>query len=272
MSNTTTTSPQTLQASLLRPPLLHILRAAGFTRTRPAVLDTLIDLTSRYLTLLANHTAQHAQERQAVDPTETEATITITDLRMALQDVGAFHPQISEIEELARGEEDLRGVEAFVAWCQGEGNAEIRRIAGMGGGDAAAAAAIVKATTGMNGGDAPGASKQGSSAAVAQAAAEAEAILEVEGREDFLTQLKKKHSKTGEESRWQGTVLGKEMGEREVVIEGGEAGSIGDWGRKLARVGPGDGTDGGGKLVGQGRSGSSSPLSEITGSGVESAF
>lgn len=48
-------------------------------------------------------------------------------------------------------------------------------------------------------------------------------------KEDYLTALKKKHSKTGEESRYAGTVLGKHAEEHPVVIEGG-APSIQDWG------------------------------------------
>jgi len=44
--------------------------------------------------------------------------------------------------------------------------------------------------------------------------------------------LKKKHSKTGEESRYQGTVLGKSAEEHPIVIEGG-AGSIKDWGMQI---------------------------------------
>lgn len=45
--------------------------------------------------------------------------------------------------------------------------------------------------------------------------------------------LKKKHSKTGEESRYQGTVLGKSNEPHPIVIEGG-AGSIRDWKAQIA--------------------------------------
>jgi transcription initiation factor TFIID subunit 3 len=47
-------------------------------------------------------------------------------------------------------------------------------------------------------------------------------------KEDYLTALKKKHSKTGEESRYAGTVLGKHAEEHLLVIEGG-APSISAW-------------------------------------------
>ncbi len=118
-------SSHALYTSLLRPPVLHILRAAGFHATRPAVLDTLVDLAARYLALLATTAASHAMINRS-DPTPT-----VMDVRMALQDVGALRPQISIMEEQYRGEEDLRGMNAFIAWMEGEGNTEIRRIAGL---------------------------------------------------------------------------------------------------------------------------------------------
>ncbi|MCJ1231313.1 hypothetical protein MMC12_007990 [Toensbergia leucococca] len=185
-----------LYTSLLRPPILHILRAAGFHATRPAVLDTLVDLAARYLALLASTAASHASINH------NDLTPTITDVRMALYDVGALRPQISIMEEQSRGEEDLRGVEAFIEWVMGEGNKEIRRIAGL--------------------------------AAMEGEAAEVEALVD---REDFLTALKKKHSKTGEESRYQGTVLGKLAEERPVRIEGGQVESIQAWEARLREQG-----------------------------------
>lgn len=118
-------SSHALYTSLLRPPILHILRAAGFHATRPAVLDTLVDLAARYLALLATTTASHAMINH------NEPTPTVMDVRMALQDLGALRPQISIMEEQCRGEEDMRGIEAFVMWVKGEGNKEIRRIAGL---------------------------------------------------------------------------------------------------------------------------------------------
>ena len=118
-------APNAIHTSLLRPPILHILRAAGFQATRPAVLDTLVDLTSRYLTILASSTASHAlSNHNTLDP-------TITDVRLALQDCGALYPQRSAMEEQALGEEDLRGVERFIEWMTGDANKEIRRVAGL---------------------------------------------------------------------------------------------------------------------------------------------
>lgn len=118
-------SSNALHIALLRPPILHILRAAGFHATRPAVLDTFVDIAARYLTLLATKTASYALTNH------NDVTPTITDVRMALHDVGALWPQISVAEEQIRQEEDMRGVDAFIDWIRGEGNHEIRRIAGL---------------------------------------------------------------------------------------------------------------------------------------------
>lgn len=49
---------------------------------------------------------------------------------------------------------------------------------------------------------------------------------------DFRAAMKKKHSKTGEESRYQGTVLGKEVEVQAVTIVGGPAVSIAEFTQK----------------------------------------
>ncbi len=217
---------QPLHTSLLRPPILHILRAAGFTATRPSVVDTLADLASRYLLLLASNASRHALLHNPDLPPDS---ITITDVRLALQDAGALHPQMSEMEEQVLGTEDLRGVESFIAWCKSDVNTEIRRIAGLAP-DKTDGAAVETELQGQ--------------------------------REDFLQMLKKKHSKTGEESRYQGTALGKDIRERVITIEGGEVGCIRDWDARLRKRGkPREEKRG---EVAE-RSEGSTPLSEISG-------
>ena len=118
-------SSNALYGSLLRPIVLQILRAAGFQAARPAVVDTLVDLTIRYLMLLGQATASYSMENH------NDLTPTILDVRSALQDVGALRPQINNVEEYFRGAEDMRGIEAFLAWIRGDVNKEIRRIAGL---------------------------------------------------------------------------------------------------------------------------------------------
>ena len=222
-------SPSPLFLALLRPPVLQILRAAGFTTARPSTIDTLVDITSRYIILLASRTAIHARAHTGeilIPPAPTDdldalldtltantekdpnvleescwstleaPNVTIPDIRQALLDTGALHPQLAPLEEAARGAEDMRGVENFVAWCKGAKNAEIRRIAGF----APTSSNTVGTTSGKD------------------------AMPVPEAPEDFLTHLKKKHAKSGagEESRYAGTVLGKDLEEQEVTIEGWE--------------------------------------------------
>lgn len=115
-----------LHITLLRPPIIQILRAAGFHSTRPAVLDTLTDIASRYLLLLASSTAQHATNSHPAEP-----TANLDDIIMALSEAGALKPQLSRTEEDMQGEEDMRGLEAFLSWFSGPANTEIRRVAGF---------------------------------------------------------------------------------------------------------------------------------------------
>lgn len=117
-------STHTFQAALLRPPVLHILRAAGFHSTRSSVVDSLVDLAARYMMVLADATATHYASHDHLSGPEIE------DVRRAMEDCGVFRPQLHVTEEEWRGEEDLRGVEAFMEWFGSDVNREIMRIAG----------------------------------------------------------------------------------------------------------------------------------------------
>lgn len=172
--------------------MLHILRAVGYHATKPDVLDTIVDLAARYLSMLASKAAIHAQENHS------DTDLSITDVRMALEDVGALRPQRSAMEERITGQEDMRGIDAFIKWMQGDEHREIRRIAGMTENEAP-----------VPGLDSPA------------------------EKEDFLTALKKKHNKTGESSRFQGTVLGTYAEEKPVRIEGGPSASLQEWAAQL---------------------------------------
>lgn len=224
MANTTSN----LHTSLLRPSVIHILRAAGFHSTRPSVLDTLVNLTERHLLLLARTTAEHALlSHNSLIP-------GLTDVRLALGECGVLGPVDSAAEEEWRerkrrgnalvegeggGEErvaslkrkrdarDVREVETFERWVLGGRNAEIRRVAGI-------LPDVGALGVGVGG----------------------EAVV----GEDWLTVLRKKVGRGGEEERLRGTVLGEggggavgggEIGP--VVIEGGPVGSLDEWARLL---------------------------------------
>ncbi|EPS31410.1 hypothetical protein POX_h09697 [Penicillium oxalicum] len=189
-------SGHNLHNALLRPPIIQILRAQGFHSTRPSVLETLSDLTGRYLMILASATASHAANAHPEDPVPV-----LEDVYQALLDAGALRPQLREWEEDWAGEEDLRGLDSLIGWITGPAHREIRRIAGFvpSEGDMVDPDAIEK--------------------------------------EDFLTSLKKKHSKTGEESRYAGTVLGKNGEEHPIVLEGGLP-SIREWSAQVRAKAP----------------------------------
>ncbi|KAJ5766056.1 uncharacterized protein N7511_003672 [Penicillium nucicola] len=180
-----------LHNALLRPPIVQILRAQGFHSTRPSVLESLQDLTGRYIMILASSAADHAANAHPQDPVPA-----LEDIYQALQDAGAIRPQLREWEEEWQGEEDMRGLDSFLGWITGPAHREIRRVAGF-----------VPSEGDMVDRDA----------------------ME---KEDYLTSLKKKHSKTGEESRYAGTVLGKSAEEHPIVIEGGLP-SIQEWGAQI---------------------------------------
>ena len=117
------TSPSAFHHSLLRPCVLHILRAAGYHSTRPSVLDTFTDIAGRYMLLLAQTTADHSATNH------TELEVSVEDVRMAMQDCGAIVPEKILEEQIYDGEEDTRGVDAFIEWAMGPENKEIRRVA-----------------------------------------------------------------------------------------------------------------------------------------------
>lgn len=126
-----------LYIALLRPAVIQILRATGFSYAKPAVIDCLTDLTARYLSILAASSAQNAFNNH------NDYVPTTQDIRQAMAENGGLRPQISTVEEAAKGFEeidgqwvpfeDMRGVNAFLEWAQGPVNKEIRRVAGLGG-------------------------------------------------------------------------------------------------------------------------------------------
>ncbi|KAK7738510.1 hypothetical protein SLS53_006029 [Cytospora paraplurivora] len=179
------TPPQAVFHALMRPSVIQILRATGFHSARPAVVDSLTDLAARYLEILCEETARHASANTGEWDYTGTVTPTIVDIRLALQDVGAFLPERDFEEQDFMEKEDTRGVEEFIAWAMGPRNENIRRIA-------------------LDGGE--------------------------EGATDYLTALKKRHSKTADDSKYAGTLLGSPHDHGLVVVEGGgEIDSIQTW-------------------------------------------
>jgi hypothetical protein len=141
-------SQNDLFLNLLRPAVLHILRATGFQHGKPSAVDTIVDLTARYLSLLAERTAYNAFSNH------NDLIPDITDVRMAMQDCALLVPTVTAGEELwkeilrkpleeynadagareeeeeRRDAEDTADVTEFIEWVTGDQNKEIRRIAG----------------------------------------------------------------------------------------------------------------------------------------------
>ena len=231
-------SAQSLNASLLRVSVLHILRAAGFHSTKPSVLDALVDITERYLLLLASSTATHALANH------NSSVPSLTDVRMGLTDCGVFGSTASAAEEewaermrrpyedwselphggrrrervlQMREDEDTRDVREFVDWVKGDRNREIRRVAGMIGGERSV-------VIGLGGGGVAGGNMAGPGVNGTNGTGMGEP-----SHEDWLAALKKKHSKIGEDARYAGTVLGRQGEDKDVKIEGGSVETIQQW-------------------------------------------
>ncbi|KAI5377451.1 hypothetical protein J4E82_003903 [Alternaria postmessia] len=209
-------SQNDLFLNLLRPAVLHILRATGFQHGKPSAVDTIVDFTARYLSLLAERTAYNAFSNH------NDLTPDVSDVRMAMQDCALLVPTMTAGEELwkeilrkpldeyneetgareneaaRRDAKDTADVTEFIEWVKGDQNKEIRRIAGI----------------------------------YKPVATNPTEQLDQEEMEDYLNTLMKKHSKTGVESRFQGTVLGVPAEPKTIKIEGGGAESIEEWNRR----------------------------------------
>ncbi|ROT37407.1 hypothetical protein SODALDRAFT_195894 [Sodiomyces alkalinus F11] len=237
------TPPTTLFHAFLRPCVLQILRATGYHAARPVVIDTFTELAARYLLSLCHATSAHALDNASTtaaaaaavtsdglnDDEETQPydspinpSITIVNVRMALEEAGAFairerflepdpgteqqrqHEQLHQEQrkfilgsDRDRMAEDTRGVDEFIAWFSGSKCRAIREmvIAGLGDG-------VVTAGT-----------AEGDSSAT-----------------DYLNALLSKHSKSTEDFKFHGTILGKGIeSSPEVLVEGGELSSIHKW-------------------------------------------
>ena len=151
-------------------------------------------------------------------------------MRIPVSELEASVPKGGEKRAMAekrkRDEQDVQDIKRFRRWFEGDTHAEMRRIAGL----VPDAASVTGAAAGGGGG--ANLPAVGVGGGVVQA-------------EDYLTVLKKRmHGKAGQDdSRLQGTVLGRhgaELGEDggggelgEVVIEGGPVQRIRDWMPKL---------------------------------------
>ncbi|KAJ2905361.1 hypothetical protein MKZ38_005660 [Zalerion maritima] len=174
------TPPASVFHSLLRPCVIQILRASGYHATKPTVIDFLTELTSKYLFMLCESTAQHASTHSP------DASPNIVDILDAFEDCAFIPPR--PLPSLENGQDDsqdldLSGFDDLLTWLNDPKYSEIRRIASDGEDDFT----------------------------------------------DYLSALKKRHSKTNEEARYQGTLLGKPNNHGDVVVEGWEFPTLQAW-------------------------------------------
>ena len=236
-------SPQVLYPSLLRPAVIHILRAAGFHATKPSVLDSLTDICARFCLLVATRIAAHAYDRTIsslreiehsadLDESGTNVQIvpSVSDVRHGLtsaaffghgmsasdeawcevmrKPLSSYPPGAREKERRRRDLEDTEDVREFVDWVTGPIAKEIRRIAGL-------------------------LQEEPSHSAIATLPSEPP-----HRKENYLETLKKKQSKSGDSARYHGTALGRATEDsRHVKIEGGPT-TLDEWKASLKRKRP----------------------------------
>ena len=252
-------SPHALHRALLTPFVLTTLRATGFHSTRPAVLDTLVDLAERYLVLLATSTADFAFLHH------NTPVPTVTDVRMAMEEHGAIVPRRGAAEEwwreILRRDRPSLGAEGGGAGGGGGAEAEGEgegQAGGQGQGQGMAGnagrrrrrddrdlegveaftrwfdgreyAEVLRVAGANAAGDAGAGTGAGAAKIGGVGAAGEGARRRRRGGEDVLTQLKKRYVKMGgdEEARWVGTVLGKRA-RSEDGEDGAAVGSGGVW-------------------------------------------
>ncbi|KAG6111797.1 hypothetical protein E4U14_002275 [Claviceps sp. LM454 group G7] len=181
--------------ALLRPSILQILRATGYHSARPSVIDSLTDIAARYLTALCLSTASHAVHNHG-----DAGDYNLVDVLMALQDVGAVQPA----KKRAMG----------LTWQDSENEGQNKEDDDDGAEEGWVVDEFVEWFAGQ---------RMRELMLIGRGDGEIEAT-------DYLSALKKKHSKTAEESKYTGTVIGKPLDTiSEIQVEGGPVTSIDEW-------------------------------------------
>ncbi|KAG6044113.1 hypothetical protein E4U39_003692 [Claviceps sp. Clav50 group G5] len=181
--------------ALLRPSILQILRATGYHSARPSVIDSLTDIAARYLTALCLSTASHAVHNHG-----DAGDYNFADVLMALQDVGAVQPAKKRAMGLTRQDSENEGQNEDGEDDTGEEGWVVDEFVEWFSGQRMRELMLIGRGDG-----------------------------EIEAT-DYLSALKKKHSKTAEESKYTGTVIGKPLDTiSEIQVEGGPVTSIDEW-------------------------------------------
>ncbi|KAF3909119.1 hypothetical protein ABW21_db0206121 [Orbilia brochopaga] len=114
------TTPEQFFFSLLRISTAQMLRHAGLAGSRPSVLDTLTDMTARYLTLLG--ATAHAIT-ESTNRTDSE----LSDALSAMEHLGLLRPLTIYLPDY----DDTRAVDSFITWAKSPEVEELRKLAGV---------------------------------------------------------------------------------------------------------------------------------------------
>lgn len=192
-----------LHHALLRPVVLQIMRAQGYHSSTPATVDAFTSLVAKYMMTISYRVAKIAVSR---DENGISCIPDITDVRMALEDCGAFMPNKEFTEQIYYGKEDTRGVDSFIQWAMGPKNARIRKVAGLD-----------KPTAGVpeiEGAEEPKETDY-LSGKYKHPSAHACKFQYRDHANKPITALKRKHNRTGDDSKYASTILGRGIVEPE---------------------------------------------------------
>ncbi|KAI1862284.1 uncharacterized protein JN550_010291 [Neoarthrinium moseri] len=183
--------------AVFRPVIMQVLRAQGFYSSQPGVVDFLTELAAQYMVKMGEQTRLNAEHNHPWTPDPS-----VTDVRQAMEFVGAFERIDSLEKDEGELDSELKGIEAFRQWFDGPKAEKINRVAEA----FQQLAQTLEPTDGMK--------------------------VEKPPR-DYLSLLKLKHSKNDQDSKYAGTVLGKSTDHGEVVVEGGPYASAAEWAKMM---------------------------------------
>ncbi|CAI4053598.1 Taf3p SKDI_16G2560 [Saccharomyces kudriavzevii IFO 1802] len=107
------TSNHDFYFALLRISILQLLKAQGFDRARPSLVDLMTDLYAKFLGLLASEISSIAQAR-----CDQDDTVALQDITVALENLGIVKPtNVLDVYDENSELSSSRGMEKFKDWC-----------------------------------------------------------------------------------------------------------------------------------------------------------
>ncbi|KAK6336327.1 hypothetical protein TWF696_001888 [Orbilia brochopaga] len=113
-------TPEQFFFSLLRISTAQMLRHAGLAGSRPSVLDSLTDMTARYLTLLG-------ATARTITESSNRTTSELSDVLSAMEHLGLLKPLTIYLPDY----DDTRAIDNFITWAKSPEIEELRKLAGV---------------------------------------------------------------------------------------------------------------------------------------------